>query len=615
MKNIQKIILIGGIVTALTFNTVPTMAATYSAIYLTDEAEVKVVTGAVPKIEKEGTLAPITINERYSSTLTTSKSEADRTITLSLKGTRYSFATENPKITYMGGFRNMEAIDVSYGKTNGKEDPQILKLILPYDKSIKQAGGFQITNLKVVADSVKEGKLELQISGALEEVTDIVVAEVKSYGAKLEVVGNNLENVIAGDTSRFSFSLTEGMPDSLVPGRSIEFTLNKGYFYTDEKNEVCMGTILLNGRDISNKVKINSIEDENGRVIGFEFIVPELDTTESNTITFNNVLIYADMTHKGEVVLNMEGRGVDKGDSLVIGEIKAPVTTKVEGFKAKVGVKGQIGGNVIISETSKGMFEKGYITLEIEAQDGINFRSEPDVEVIEGNLKVSVVGWDKENPNLLKLRVTQKSTQASTIEISNFKVNVSDIVPDGTYSLKIGGSAISPEGEGILEFKNFLTTKYEAFEDYNTNSNISNNNGNNNSNSGNNNHISSKKTITKFTLGSSTYTINEENYVMDGMPYVENGRTMVPLRYAVAAAGVNPDDVEFSKGIITIPASKLIKMTLGSNTVTVDGKESTMVTAAKSVNGRTYIPISEIAKILDLTVGWDKDTKTATFEY
>lgn len=604
MRNIQKVMLISGIVTALTFNTVEAMAATYSAIYLTNDAEVKVVTGGIPTIEKEGVLAPITISERYGSTLTTSKSEADRTITLSLKGTRYRFATEKPKVTYTGGFRNMDDVDISYEKINGKEDPQVLKIILPYDKDIKNAGGLQITNLKVAADSVKEGKLELQISGALNEVTDIVVAEVKAYGAKLEAVGTTLKNVIAGDTSRFSFSLTEGMPDSLIPGRSIEFTLSKGYFYTDN-NEICIGSILLNDRDITNKVEIKNIEDEQGKVTGFEFVVPTLDTTQSNTITFKNVLLYADVTQKGEVVLNMDGRGVDKGDRLVVGEIEAPVTTKVKGFNAKVGVKGQVGGQIAISETSKGMFEKGYITLEIEEQDGITFRSEPDVEVTEGNLKVSVVGWDKQNPNLFKLRVTQKSTEASTIEISNFKVNVSEIVPDGTYGLKIGGSAISPEGEGTLEFANFLTTKYEDTPDCPANGNISHNNGNNNS----------KKTITKFTLGSSTYTINEETRVMDGIPYVENGRTMVPLRYAVAAAGVNPDDVEFSNGVITIPASKLIKMTLGSSTVTVDGKESTMVTAAKSVNGRTYVPISEIAKILDLTVGWDKETKTATFEY
>lgn len=604
MRSIQKVMVIGGIITALTFNTVEAMAATYSAIYLTNDAEVKVVTGGIPTIEKEGVLAPITISERYGNTLTTSKSETDRTITLSLKGTRYRFATEKPKVTYTGGFRNMDDVDISYEKINGKEDPQVLKIILPYDKGGKNAGGLQITNLKVVADSVKEGKLELQISGALNEITDIVVAEVKAYGAKLEAVGTTLKNVIAGDTNRFSFSLTEGMPDSLIPGRSIEFTLSKGYFYT-ENNEVCIGSILLNGRDISNKVEISNIEDEEGKVTGFEFVVPPLDTTQSNTITFKNVLLYADVTQKGEVVLNMEGRGVDKGDRLVIGEIEAPVTTKVKGFNAKVGVKGQVGGHIAISETSKGMFEKGYITLEIEEQDGITFRSEPDVEVTEGNLKVSVVGWDKQNPNLFKLRVTQKSTEASTIEISNFKVNVSEIVPDGTYGLKIGGSAISPEGEGTLEFANFLTTKYEAAPDCPANGNISHNNGNNNS----------KKTITKFTLGSSTYTINEETRTMDGMPYVENGRTMVPLRYAVAAAGVNPDDVEFSNGVITIPASKLIKMTLGSSTVTADGKESTMVTAAKSVNGRTYVPISEIAKILDLTVGWDKETKTATFEY
>ncbi len=604
MRSIQKVMVIGGIITALTFNTVEAMAATYSAIYLTNDAEVKVVTGGIPTIEKEGVLAPITISERYGNTLTTSKSETDRTITLSLKGTRYRFATEKPKVTYTGGFRNMDDVDISYEKINGKEDPQVLKIILPYDKGGKNAGGLQITNLKVVADSVKEGKLELQISGALNEITDIVVAEVKAYGAKLEAVGTTLKNVIAGDTNRFSFSLTEGMPDSLIPGRSIEFTLSKGYFYT-ENNEVCIGSILLNGRDISNKVEISNIEDEEGKVTGFEFVVPPLDTTQSNTITFKNVLLYADVTQKGEVVLNMEGRGVDKGDRLVIGEIEAPVTTKVKVFNAKVGVKGQVGGHIAISETSKGMFEKGYITLEIEEQDGITFRSEPDVEVTEGNLKVSVVGWDKQNPNLFKLRVTQKSTEASTIEISNFKVNVSEIVPDGTYGLKIGGSAISPEGEGTLEFANFLTTKYEAAPDCPANGNISHNNGNNNS----------KKTITKFTLGSSTYTINEETRTMDGMPYVENGRTMVPLRYAVAAAGVNPDDVEFSNGVITIPASKLIKMTLGSSTVTADGKESTMVTAAKSVNGRTYVPISEIAKILDLTVGWDKETKTATFEY
>lgn len=604
MRSIQKVMVIGGIITALTFNTVEAMAATYSAIYLTNDAEVKVVTGGIPTIEKEGVLAPITISERYGNTLTTSKSETDRTITLSLKGTRYRFATEKPKVTYTGGFRNMDDVDISYEKINGKEDPQVLKIILPYDKGGKNAGGLQITNLKVVADSVKEGKLELQISGALNEITDIVVAEVKAYGAKLEAVGTTLKNVIAGDTNRFSFSLTEGMPDSLIPGRSIEFTLSKGYFYT-ENNEVCIGSILLNGRDISNKVEISNIEDEEGKVTGFEFVVPPLDTTQSNTITFKNVLLYADVTQKGEVVLNMEGRGVDKGDRLVIGEIEAPVTTKVKGFNAKVGVKGQVGGHIAISETNKGMFEKGYITLEIEEQDGITFRSEPDVEVTEGNLKVSVVGWDKQNPNLFKLRVTQKSTEASTIEISNFKVNVSEIVPDGTYGLKIGGSAISSEGEGTLEFANFLTTKYEAAPDCPANGNISHNNGNNNS----------RKTITKFTLGSSTYTINEETRTMDGMPYVENGRTMVPLRYAVAAAGVNPDDVEFSNGVITIPASKLIKMTLGSSTVTADGKESTMVTAAKSVNGRTYVPISEIAKILDLTVGWDKETKTATFEY
>lgn len=616
MKNIQKIILVSGMLTALAFNTVPILAATYSAIDLTEDAVVKVTTGTIPNIEKEGIIAPITISERYISSLTANKSEAERTITFSLKGTNYSFATENPKITYTGGFRDIDEISVRYGKTNGKEDRQILEFVLPYDKYVKTLGGFQISNLKVEADTVKEGDLELQLKGSLGETTDILVAQVKSYGAKLEALDTNFEDVVAGDIGNFSFSLTEGMPDSLIPGRTIEFTLSKGYFYTSNKEELVIGSILLNGKDISNKALITPIKQDEF-ITGFEFVVPELDHTIRNTITFRNVLVYADVTQKGNVVLNMDGRGVDQGDSIIIGQIKSPITTDVQGFRAQVGIKNQIGGKVTISETGKSMLSKGLLTLEIDAQEGINFRGEPDVEVVEGDLKVRVVGWDDDNPNLLKLRVTQKSSEPSTIEISNFRVNVSEIVPDGTYGLTMGGEAISPEADSTLRFENFLTTKYETT--HNNNSNINNNN-NNNSNVDKNNNSSmnnndTAKTITKFTVGSQTYTINEESYTMDGSPYVENGRTMVPLRYAVAAAGVNPDDVEFSKGVITIPASKLIKMTLGSSIVIADGKESTMVTAPKSVNGRTYVPISEVAKILNLSVSWDKNTKTATFEY
>lgn len=609
MKNIQKMILMSGMVISLALNTVPTLAATYSAVDLTEDAVVKVITGDIPTIEKEGVVAPITISEKYISSLTTYKAESDRTITLSLKGTHYSFATENPKITYIGSFKDIDEINVSYGKTNGVEDKQILEFVLPYDKYVKTLGGFKISNLKVEAESVKEGDLELQIKGSLGEETDILVAQVKSYGAKLEALDTNFEDVVAGDVGSFSFSLTEGMPDSLVPGRAIEFTLSKGYFYTTSKEKLVIGEILLNGKDISSKAEITPIIEEE-RVTGFEFIVPELDATVRNTITFEDVLVCADVTQKGNVVLNMDGRGVDKGDSIVIGQIKAPVKIEAEGFKAQVGIKNQTGGKVIIRETEKSMLNKGLITLEIDAQEGIDFRSKPNVEVIEGDVKVKVIGWDDENPNLLKLRVIGKSSKASVIELSNFRVNVSEIVPDGTYGLTVGGEAISPEVDSTLRFENFLATKYEVGHNNNESSNV---NGNNNVN--NNASSSNKKTITKFTIGSQIYTINEESHTMDGMPYAENGRTMVPLRYAVAAAGVNPDDVEFSKGVITVPASKLIKMTLGSSEVLADGEAHTMVAAPCSVNGRTYIPISEIASLLDLSVSWDRVTRTATFEY
>lgn len=54
-------------------------------------------------------------------------------------------------------------------------------------------------------------------------------------------------------------------------------------------------------------------------------------------------------------------------------------------------------------------------------------------------------------------------------------------------------------------------------------------------------------------------------------------------------------------------------MTLGSRVVKADGEVSTMITEPISLNGRTYVPISEIAKLLNLQVQWNQEEQTATF--
>ncbi len=58
--------------------------------------------------------------------------------------------------------------------------------------------------------------------------------------------------------------------------------------------------------------------------------------------------------------------------------------------------------------------------------------------------------------------------------------------------------------------------------------------------------------------------------------------------------------------------TKEIKLTVGSTTAVVDGKEETLDTAPTIINNRTMLPIRFITENLGLDVNWDAETKTIT---
>ena len=88
---------------------------------------------------------------------------------------------------------------------------------------------------------------------------------------------------------------------------------------------------------------------------------------------------------------------------------------------------------------------------------------------------------------------------------------------------------------------------------------------------------------------------------------------MVPVRYVAVAAGIDDDNITYKNGIITIKGDKTIYLYLNSKVIMVDGKVSTMATEPVVINQRTYVPVAEIAKVLDLKVDWNSATQTATF--
>lgn len=98
----------------------------------------------------------------------------------------------------------------------------------------------------------------------------------------------------------------------------------------------------------------------------------------------------------------------------------------------------------------------------------------------------------------------------------------------------------------------------------------------------------------------------------DAIPFIdEHNRTMVPLRAAADAIGLdvkwdaNAKEASFASG------GKTIFFPIGSNTArTSDGSSITMNTAAVVVDGRTYAPVRYLAEFFCYQVDWDANTRT-----
>lgn len=100
-------------------------------------------------------------------------------------------------------------------------------------------------------------------------------------------------------------------------------------------------------------------------------------------------------------------------------------------------------------------------------------------------------------------------------------------------------------------------------------------------------------------------------------PLIVNSRTMLPLREVLVNLGVQNDDEHIiwngeERSVTVIKDDTTIKLSIGSNTATVNGEEITLdvVPMIYTKNSRTYIPARFVSESLGKKVLWD-DSMTA----
>ena len=92
--------------------------------------------------------------------------------------------------------------------------------------------------------------------------------------------------------------------------------------------------------------------------------------------------------------------------------------------------------------------------------------------------------------------------------------------------------------------------------------------------------------------------------------YIENGRTMVPLRFISEALGEKVDWNAETKSVII--GDKKAVLAIGSKEIDANGKKIAIDSPAVIKNSRTFVPLRAISEILGAKVDWDGATKTVS---
>lgn len=101
--------------------------------------------------------------------------------------------------------------------------------------------------------------------------------------------------------------------------------------------------------------------------------------------------------------------------------------------------------------------------------------------------------------------------------------------------------------------------------------------------------------------------VDGEQILCDAPPYVENGRTFVPMRFAAEPLGAEVKWDNTAKTATFTKGSRVIKVSIGSDTAYVDGAAKALDAPAALKNGRTFVPIRFISESLDCNCQWVKN--------
>lgn len=97
---------------------------------------------------------------------------------------------------------------------------------------------------------------------------------------------------------------------------------------------------------------------------------------------------------------------------------------------------------------------------------------------------------------------------------------------------------------------------------------------------------------------------------VDAKPYIEDSRTLVPIRFIAEALGYNVEWEDSTRVVTVSKGSEVIVMRIGSRDATHNGKSTKLYKEPQLKNSRTFLPVRDIAERFGKNVDWDQNNWT-----
>lgn len=563
-------------------------------------------------IGDSGELKALTIDETMVGTL-----KAGTRIKLKLPaGFSWDADSENATISGLWGFSSLPA--AAFDLTVDDNEGRILYLDMDAvggdngtnftpSNSNTTAGRIRIEGLKISADdNAKYGDVEMNLSSSNnDDVTeqDLVVATYGTYGAK--VVEGTQKDVVSGQNSQDigTFNIEETVAASLLDNRTVYMELPEGVRWADLPvaeaidGTNCFGTATMVSNTDQRKIKWT--------------IDGNADSTTAVNIKFKSAEVYVEPGFEGPIAVTVSGGAGVEGTATVANCAKAITIATENAADVVIGQTNQKAADIVITEGADGAIldTDNHDKIILSLDNGVYFTSKPTVEVTEGDLEIDSYKLI-DSSSALQITVKYASTKASKINISGVLLTLDRTVPEGavtaTLTKAVGDEDTTYTGSTALD-EGYL----KDLDDPDSLKLSETSAG----------KVVIANTITpaqaggnaEFKINSNIYSVNGVAKVMDVAPYIKDNRTYVPIRYLAYALGVAENDVVWDAAASTATftkGDKVVVLTIGSTTMTVNGEAQTMDVAPEIVNNRTMLPARFVAEAFGATVGWDAATGT-----